>query len=157
MAGSPWPGTSAVRSTRRVHDGNRGCVSACDYCCITTLHRMVPGKRFRQRRPEEIAAEMAVLYHERGVRQFVFHDDNFLVPSMEKNLERIELLDRSMRKAGIRNIGLVLKCRPQDVHHEVIRRLREMGLLPQWNLALWVSSLVSALGVVAFVSLVLGA
>jgi hypothetical protein len=109
--------------------GSRGCQSACDYCCITTLHRLVPGKRFRQRRPEAIAEEMASLYHDRGVRQFVFHDDNFLVSSVARNMERIEALDRALRGHGVGELGLVLKCRPAEAHREVFLRLREMGLL----------------------------
>lgn len=109
--------------------GSRGCLSNCDYCCISTLHRLAPGKRFRQRDPENVADEMAALYHDRGVRQFVFHDDNFLVPSVEKNLSRIEALDHAMRKRGLRHVGLVLKCRPGDADRRVFQRLREMGLL----------------------------
>jgi anaerobic magnesium-protoporphyrin IX monomethyl ester cyclase len=109
--------------------GSRGCVSACDYCCISTLHRMVPGRKFRQRAPEKIAEEMAWLYHERGVRQFIFHDDNFLVPCVARNLERIDALDRGLRERGVRDIGLALKCRPADVQREVFTRLRKMGLL----------------------------
>ncbi len=109
--------------------GSRGCQSACDYCCITTLHRLVPGKRFRQRTPEAIADEMASLYHGRGVRQFVFHDDNFLVANVAHNLERIDALDRALRRRGVGSVGLVLKCRPGDVQREVFERLREMGLL----------------------------
>jgi anaerobic magnesium-protoporphyrin IX monomethyl ester cyclase len=109
--------------------GSRGCLGACDYCCITTLHRLVPGKRFRQRSTDDIADEMASLYHDRGVRQFVFHDDNFLVTSVEHNLERIDALDGALRQRGVRRIGLVLKCRPADVDRQVFLRLREMGLL----------------------------
>jgi len=40
-------------------------------------------------------------------------------------------------------------------HHRRVAALREMGLVPQWNLAYWVAGLVSALGVFAFLSLVL--
>jgi hypothetical protein len=109
--------------------GSRGCLNACDYCCITTMHRMVSGKRFRQRSPENIADEMALLYHERGVRQFIFHDDNFLVPSVERNLDRVEALDRGLRHRRLRHIALALKCRPGDVDRQVFLRLREMGLL----------------------------
>jgi radical SAM superfamily enzyme YgiQ (UPF0313 family) len=109
--------------------GSRGCVSSCDYCAITTLHRLAPGKRFRQRDPEQIAEEMGWLYHERGVRQFVFHDDNFLVPRMSMNQRRVEALDRALRRRGVRRIGLVLKCRPADVQPEIFRHLREMGLV----------------------------
>jgi anaerobic magnesium-protoporphyrin IX monomethyl ester cyclase len=116
----PWPDRSGpARLLAGVPSaymmGSRGCLGACDYCCISTLHRLVPGRRFRQRRPEKIADEMAFLYHERGVRQFIFHDDNFLVPSVERNLERIEALDRALRSRGLRHLGLVLKCRPVDV------------------------------------------
>ena len=109
--------------------GSRGCLSACDYCCISTLHRMVAGKRFRQRTPQNIVDEMAWLYHERGVRQFIFHDDNFLVPQVEQNLERIDALDQAMRRKGLRRVALALKCRPADVDRQVFLRLREMGLL----------------------------
>jgi len=40
-------------------------------------------------------------------------------------------------------------------HHRRVVALRAHGLAPQWNLALWVAGMVAALGVLAFVSLVL--
>ena len=130
----PWPDRSGpARLMAGVPTaylmGSRGCLGACDYCCITTMHRMVSGKRFRQRSPENIVAEMAWLYHERGVRQFIFHDDNFLVPDVERNLERIDALDRGMRRERLRHVALALKCRPADVNRQAFLRLREMGLL----------------------------
>jgi anaerobic magnesium-protoporphyrin IX monomethyl ester cyclase len=130
----PWPDRSGpARLMAGVPTaymmGSRGCLSACDYCCISTMHRMVSGKRFRQRSPEDIVQEMAYLYHERGVRQFIFHDDNFLVPQVERNLARIDDLDRGMRRQGLRRVALALKCRPGDVNRQVFLRLREMGLL----------------------------
>jgi radical SAM superfamily enzyme YgiQ (UPF0313 family) len=109
--------------------GSRGCFGNCAYCCITTLHRMAPGKRFRQRQPEKIADEMAVLYHERGVRQFVFHDDNFLVPSESANHKRLDALEAAFKRRGIRDIAMVIKCRPADANKALLQRLREMGLL----------------------------
>ena len=109
--------------------GSRGCVSDCDYCCITTLHRLAPGPRFRQRTPEDVADEMADLYHQRGVRQFVFHDDNFLVPSPAHNRARIERLGAALAAREVRDIGLVLKCSPRDAEPEALEALRRMGLL----------------------------
>jgi anaerobic magnesium-protoporphyrin IX monomethyl ester cyclase len=109
--------------------GSRGCFGKCAYCCITTLHRLAPGKRFRQRRPERIADEMAVLYHERGVRQFIFHDDNFLVPWATANHERLAALEAALARRAVCDIALVIKCRPADADKEVLRRLRDMGLL----------------------------
>jgi len=42
--------------------GSRGCIRTCDYCCITTLHRVAPGPRFRQREPEKVVEELSDLY-----------------------------------------------------------------------------------------------
>jgi anaerobic magnesium-protoporphyrin IX monomethyl ester cyclase len=109
--------------------GSRGCLGSCDYCCISTLHRLAPGPCFRQRATGRIADEMASLYHERGIRQFMFHDDNFLVPSEAKNLERLDALQGSLRRRGVLDIGLVLKCRPADATLKVFGKLRSMGLL----------------------------
>jgi anaerobic magnesium-protoporphyrin IX monomethyl ester cyclase len=130
----PWPDrTGPARLLAGVPSaymmGSRGCLGACDYCCITTLHRMVPGRRFRQRAPENVADEMAYLFHTRGVRQYIFHDDNFLVPSVAKNLQRIDSFERALRERGVRDVGLALKCRPGDVDRQVFTRLRAMGLL----------------------------
>jgi len=72
--------------------GSRGCLNSCTYCCISTLHKFAPGKKFRQRKPEQIAREMSELYYQRGVRHFVFHDDNFLVPRLDQNFLRLEEL-----------------------------------------------------------------
>lgn len=42
-------------------------------------------------------------------------------------------------------------------HRRRVAALRELGLVPQWNLAFWVAGLVSVLGVFAFFSLVMPA
>jgi hypothetical protein len=87
------------------------------------------GARFRQRTPEDVADEMAELYHRRGVRQFVFHDDNFLVPSRAHNRARIARFDAALAARGVRDVGLVLKCSPRDAERESLAALRELGLL----------------------------
>ena len=109
--------------------GSRGCFGSCAYCCITTLHRMAPGKRFRQREVERIADEMASLYFERGTRQFVFHDDNFLVPSEAANHARVKAFETALKERGVENIALVLKGRPADATPGVLRRLKDLGLV----------------------------
>jgi TonB family protein len=109
--------------------GSRGCYGSCAYCCITTLHRMAPGKRFRQRRVSNIADEMAQLYRERGTRQFIFHDDNFLVPSEEHNHARIAAFEAALHERRIADIALVVKCRPADATLDVLRRMQSLGLI----------------------------
>jgi anaerobic magnesium-protoporphyrin IX monomethyl ester cyclase len=109
--------------------GSRGCYGNCAYCCITTLHQLAPGKRFRQRDVEGIADEMDALYHERGTRQFIFHDDNFLVPSEAFNRARLSAFEKTLKKRGIKDIALVIKCRPADANKKVLRRLKDLGLV----------------------------
>lgn len=109
--------------------GSRGCYKNCDYCCISTLHKLAPGKKFRQRSIPNIVEEMKFLYQQKGIRQFVFHDDNFLVPSLEQNIKRIDELDAELIKNNIKDIGLVLKCSPSDAHKEVLAKLKKMGLI----------------------------
>ncbi len=109
--------------------GSRGCIRSCDYCCITTLHRVAPGPRFRQRDPSIVVAELSDLYHNRGVRQFVFHDDNFLVPSPKENERRLDAYHSAMNAAGMEDIGLVMKCGPQDLDEAALQKLVSMGLL----------------------------
>jgi anaerobic magnesium-protoporphyrin IX monomethyl ester cyclase len=109
--------------------GSRGCYENCAYCCITTLHNLAPGKKFRQRSVELIADEMVELYRERETRQFVFHDDNFLVPSVAHNQKRIEGFDKAFKSRGMEDIALLIKCRPADANREVLGKLKEMGLV----------------------------
>ena len=109
--------------------GSRGCYGNCAYCCITTLHQIAPGRRFRQRSPEQIAEEMSTVYHERGTLQFVFHDDNFLVPSEAVNHARVERLEGELANRSIKDIALVIKCRPADAKREILARLKDLGLV----------------------------
>ena len=109
--------------------GSRGCYGSCAYCCITTLHRLAPGKRFRQRDVERVADEMSDLYQERGTRQFIFHDDNFLVPSEAINHARVSAFEKALKQRGVKDIALVIKCRPADATPNVLRRLRKLGLI----------------------------
>ncbi len=109
--------------------GSRGCLGSCHYCCIRTLHRLCPGPRFRQRAEDAVADEMAALYHGRGIRQFVFHDDNFLVPSAHANHQRLDSLRGALRERGVGDLALVIKCRPQDAERSVFENLRDMGLV----------------------------
>jgi anaerobic magnesium-protoporphyrin IX monomethyl ester cyclase len=109
--------------------GSRGCVARCDYCCIVTLHKMAPGKKYRRRDPALVVEEMAALYHERGIRQFIFHDDNFLVPSLRHNHERLDAYERALDRHGMTDIGFTIKCRPPDAERSIFERLKGLGLL----------------------------
>lgn len=109
--------------------GSRGCYADCSFCCIFAYADNADGARYRMRSPESIAAEMRDEYDKRGVRLFVFHDDNFFVPDARKNIRRYERLAALLRDAGMTDIGLVIKCRPNDVDRELFELLRDMGMI----------------------------
>ena len=109
--------------------GSRGCYADCSFCCIYAYAENARGARYRMRSPENVVEEMQREYHERGVRLFVFHDDNFFVPHAPTNLTRYRRFAELVAAAGLEGIGLVLKCRPNDVDHELFALLKSVGLI----------------------------
>lgn len=108
---------------------SRGCWASCHFCSILAFHSQGGGgKRYRQRRVEAVADEMAHLYHDRGVRIFNFQDDNFLVPSKSANLERMGRLREALVDRGVGRIAIQAKTRPDCVDDEVVELLLRMGL-----------------------------
>jgi methylmalonyl-CoA mutase cobalamin-binding subunit len=109
--------------------GSRGCYADCSFCCIFAYAESARGPRYRMRSPENIVAEMKAEHDRRGVRLFVFHDDNFFLPHRPKNLERYARLGALLHEAGLREIALVIKCRPNDVDPELFALLRSLGMI----------------------------
>lgn len=105
---------------------SRGCYADCSFCCIASWHEQtLPGKRYRVRPPEDVADEMVALKRDRGVEIFIFHDDNFFVPSKKKNLERFHALADALEARAIGSFGIVVKARPNDADLEVFRVMRD--------------------------------
>lgn len=113
---------------------SRGCWGACTYCSITSTFRDARshggGRTFRERSPENVAEEMAGLWHrEGGPCIFCFHDDNLLKPRPEDTLTRLGQIRSSLDARGVGRLGLIGKCRPDCVTPELARSLREMGVI----------------------------
>ncbi len=106
--------------------GSRGCYANCTFCCIAAWHEQtLPGKRYRVREPDDVAAEMVEMQRERGIEIFVFHDDNFFLPSKQANLERFHALADALERRGVGRFATVVKARPTDVHEDLFRVLRD--------------------------------
>ncbi|MBW2263010.1 MAG: cobalamin-dependent protein [Deltaproteobacteria bacterium] len=108
--------------------GSRGCYGNCNYCSIYAWFKQTKGKRLRQRNVDSISEEMAALYHERGVRIFNFHDDNFFLADMDRNMERFTALQKRLDRLGMGRIALQVKARPDSVDREAFSLLKDMGL-----------------------------
>ncbi|NYB52263.1 MAG: cobalamin B12-binding domain-containing protein [Methanobacteriaceae archaeon] len=109
---------------------SRGCFhSHCIYCCIGAFHKMKNGLPFALRTPENVAREMAGLYHKKKVKLFQFHDDNFLLPRKKDSLKRLKSLKKSLVKHGVEldEIAMLIKTRPDGVNREILTIMEEMG------------------------------
>ncbi len=109
---------------------SRGCWhSSCLYCCIGAFHSKKEGKKFDLRSPVNVAEEIGSLYREKGVRLFQFHDDNYMLPSKEETIDRINSLKKAIHEKGIdtRDIAFLIKARPDTVDLKVASALKEMG------------------------------
>ncbi len=105
---------------------SRGCYANCSFCCIAAWHEQtLPGKRYRLRDPACVAREMAMMRREQGIDIFVFHDDNFFIPSHEKSLARLNALADAIDAQGLTDYATVVKARPNDVQPDVFRVLVE--------------------------------
>jgi anaerobic magnesium-protoporphyrin IX monomethyl ester cyclase len=109
--------------------GSRGCYADCSFCCIYAYAENARGPRYRRRTPEDVAREMKRERESRGVRLFVFHDDNFFLPHRPTNVARYERLRDCLRGQGLDDVALVIKCRPNDVDPGLFRLLKDMGVI----------------------------
>jgi anaerobic magnesium-protoporphyrin IX monomethyl ester cyclase len=109
---------------------SRGCWhSSCAYCCIGAFHAPKKGKRHALRSVENIARELAWLYHEQGVQLFQFHDDNFLQANEEDNIARLDGLMEALGNEGVDygTTAFLIKARPDSITEEVTTRLGKLG------------------------------
>lgn len=131
LATLPWPDRRGEPAACFGHAisplvSSRGCYANCSFCCIAAWHEQsLPGKRYRLRDVEDVAAEMVAMQRSRAIDIFVFHDDNFFVPNHKKNIERFEALAEALERRGIGPFATVVKARPTDVTPAVFRVLQE--------------------------------
>ena len=106
---------------------SRGCYYNCSFCSIHEFYREPPGPKRRTRSPANVAREMEGLYRERGVRIFVFQDDDlYMRGPYRKWVEDFlgELHARGLAKRILWRIS----CRIDDLVPDLILTLKAAGL-----------------------------
>ncbi|HET9317177.1 MAG TPA: radical SAM protein, partial [Vicinamibacteria bacterium] len=109
--------------------GSRGCYADCSFCCIFAYAENAKGPRYRRRSVADIVAEMKRERERRGIRLFVFHDDNFFLPHLPANVKRYSEMRDLLRAEGLDDVALVVKCRPNDVDRGLFELLKDMGVI----------------------------
>jgi len=130
----PWPARGEqLQSVRGIPMApmlaSRGCLFDCSFCSIRQFYGQAPGPLRRTRSPEDVAREMRYLFDARGVRLFLFQDDDFAAKTENQRdwVGRFLLaLDRE-RLTG--RIGWKISCRVDDIEPEIMTRCRDRGLL----------------------------
>jgi len=106
---------------------SRGCPRACTFCSIRRFYSIPPGPVRRLRSPENVIAEMLMLFREHQVRVFLFQDDDFALMSKRDREWSWRFLDllRETEMAG--SILWKISCRTDEVEPEIFAALHEAG------------------------------
>jgi anaerobic magnesium-protoporphyrin IX monomethyl ester cyclase len=108
---------------------SRGCFYDCSFCSIRQFYREGEGPQRRSRSPRKVVDEIEMLYKDPGSRVFIFEDDDFYA----RNKAQKEWVDEfliELKKRNLDNkIGWRISCRVDDIEEDVLRRMKEAGLL----------------------------
>jgi radical SAM superfamily enzyme YgiQ (UPF0313 family) len=107
-------------------ESGRGCYHTCTFCLPRAFYSAGPGAPYRLRSVPNLVEEMDALYR-RGVRLFLFDDEQFLPPGRAR-LERVQALGDALKERGLA-IAFTIKCRADDVDLPLFRQLKGMGLV----------------------------
>jgi len=107
--------------------GSRGCSHNCTFCSIHPFYGSSRGKPQRFRSVPNVVEEMETLYHNFGVRFFVFNDDEWF-PTGRARYERVAALGEELNRRHLKLI-MSIKCRADDVEVDLFRRLQEIGVV----------------------------
>ena len=108
--------------------GSRGCPWDCSFCSIRPFYEAQGGKLRRLRAPTQVVEEMRRLHVERGVRVFLFQDDDFLATGRRAR-QWAEDLAEGVIAAGLKGrIAFKISCRADEVKYETMAKLVEAGL-----------------------------
>lgn len=106
-------------------EASRGCYHACSFCLPAASYR-ARGMVYRQRRVVNVMDEIESLYR-RGVRLFLFDDEQFLSPGTARANRVAEFADELARRNL--QIAFTIKCRADDIERGLFQRLQDLGLL----------------------------
>lgn len=130
----PWPLRGDIQQSARGIGvapvlASRGCLHNCSFCSIRQFYSGAPGLLRRTRSPQDVVAEMKELYQKRGVRLFLFQDDDFAAKSAKQRLWVSTFLETLAAEGLGQKIGWKISCRVDDVESGLMARCKDQGLM----------------------------
>lgn len=124
----------------------RGCFGTCSYCGLKALREKALGEglacgfdrqtlkergvgAIRRRSVEDVADEIASLYHDQGVRFFHFVDENHLPPQKGEAAKSLHALCDALDARGVRERAFNLMMRADALDEDVADALDRLGLV----------------------------
>jgi hypothetical protein len=104
----------------------RGCYANCSFCSIVTFTGAA-GKRFRVRNEAAVAGEMGRLDRDFELGRFLIPDDNFMLPGRHR-APRVNAFCDALEALDL-DIEFTITCRADDIHDDLIERLKSVGLV----------------------------
>jgi radical SAM superfamily enzyme YgiQ (UPF0313 family) len=108
--------------------GSRGCPWDCSFCSIRPFYEAQGGKLRRLRAPSAVVEEMRRLHLERGVRIFLFQDDDYLATGRRARRWAEEIAEGILAADLDGEIAYKISCRADEVHPETMAKLVRSGL-----------------------------
>jgi radical SAM superfamily enzyme YgiQ (UPF0313 family) len=107
---------------------SRGCARTCSFCSIHTFYRAAPGRIVRTRKPAEVVREMRMLHEEKGIRIFLFQDDDFPLFGTVWRRWANEFVNELHRSGLPERVIWKINCRADAVDRDLFIRMRDAGL-----------------------------
>jgi anaerobic magnesium-protoporphyrin IX monomethyl ester cyclase len=108
---------------------SRGCYYNCSFCSVQQFYKELPGPKRRSRSPSNVVHEMEQEFYKRGVRIFIFEDDDFLTKGQLQR-QWYDNFVAELKKTKIANqILWRISCRIDDLDAELIKKMMEVGLI----------------------------
>ena len=103
----------------------RGCVHSCIFCSIREFYSKPSGPVKRIRKPENVVAEIELLYREKNCSIFMFQDDDFPV----RNRRWVDRFCALLKEKHLSDkILWKVSCRSDEVDIETFRFMKKHGL-----------------------------
>jgi radical SAM superfamily enzyme YgiQ (UPF0313 family) len=107
--------------------GSRGCYYDCTFCSIHEFYRR-KGPTRRTRSAQNLVSEMEVLFHEMGVRIFIFQDDDIFMRGRRHRAWLETLLTELESRKLHDQILWRISCRVDDINVDLLKKMKAAGL-----------------------------
>ncbi|MEJ2046375.1 MAG: radical SAM protein [Reinekea sp.] len=108
--------------------GSRGCPWNCSFCSIRPFYEDQGGKLRRLRAPEKVVDEIERIHNERGVKVFLFQDDDFLASGKRARKWSESVAENIIKRKLNKSLCFKISCRSDEIDFDNMSCLAEAGL-----------------------------